>query len=116
MNSVTVIVNLALKRCNFSRKLLLSGLLGISIITAIPTHAQTETPSNKSIIATNSSKNIQADLEFLERKNMLLIAETEVAEAEVEVESAHSSELVTDKSSTRRPLSCRIFPTTSMQH
>lgn len=82
------------------------GCLGISLFMAIPAVAETPVESDKNIAAVRSTKALQANLKSFDSENTIIVAETEVAD--------NATEVVTNQPSTRRPLSCRIFPSASM--
>ena len=91
--------------------LICSGILSLFVVTAIPTTAQPVPQSDNTITVKNSIKNIQADVEQPDLNHTILVAETEL-----ENEPDKTARTSVDEPSTRRPLSCRIFPAASMQH
>lgn len=89
--------------------LLTCGCLGISLLMAMPSVAQTIVESDKGIATVSLIKNLQADFESSDPENTVIVAETEVTD------SSNTAEVVTSEASIRRPLPCRIFPAASMQ-
>ncbi|MGB3533035.1 MAG: hypothetical protein WBA13_05905 [Microcoleaceae cyanobacterium] len=88
--------------------LLTCGCLGISLLMAMPAVAETNIESDKNIVTVRSIKAIETHLKSLDSENTMILAEEDSA-------SAVTVEAVFEPPSTRRPLPCRIFPTTSMQ-